>query len=1249
MAPLPANLRKQLEKAIVQAREQAEVGARQALEALAVHHHEPHGSMTPEQRKLRNRLRAHGRQFGDRRDDQGGQRIERLLREVAYEHWHRMLFARFLAENDLLIEPSNQVAVSLGDIEDLARERGLDPWSMAASFAQRMLPQIFRTDDPVLQVVLPPETKQALQQLVLGLDELVFTADDALGWTYQFWQSAEKDAVNARVKSGEKISGETLPAVTQLFTEHYMVQFLLHNTLGAWHAGKVLAARPELATTAQSEGELRAAVALPGYTFDYLRFVREGDGPWRPAAGVFAAWPRTAKDLKVLDPCCGSGHFLVAGFELLAALRQHDEALRVAEAGAAVLRDNLFGLELDARCVQIAAFALAMAAWKRAGAVVELPALQVACCGVGPSGTKEQWLKLAEQAAAKGGMPVKRDLLGKEESLLSVPIRNALEDLYLLFQKAPELGSLIDPKGTAAGLYQADFKTVQPLLERVLQSESAGEDAQEQAVAAQGMAKAAAILGQSFTLVVTNVPYLGRGAQGEVLKAFAEQHYPDAKADLATVFVQRAFGWLGKVGTMAVVTPQNWLFLTSYRKLREKLLKQRTLDLVARLGPRAFETIGGHVVNVALITCSAAKAGEPHGMGGVDVSAVTTPTGKAALLRGDSVVPAGTFEAAARGDALGEEGEEEPSGSSGNIDGSVKIVAQAEQLTSPDARIGSLPTMAGEALLRDHGSTGTGMQTFDLPHFLAKFWEVPASSHIWLPSQSTVDATVPFGGISDVVRWENGSGELYRAMEAMAAGGYHSGIWRAGSQFWGQEGVLVSLMGSLPCSRYLGIPFNQNAGALVPIDPSILPALWCAFELGEIARLVRRIDQSLKVTNGTIGKVTFELARWQRVAAEKYPHGLPEPQTNDPTQWLFHGHPAGMTAAGRIDNSPLGIPDITGPGHPSLICRTPNPVDVLQVATARLLGYRWPAELDEMMRLDTAQRAWATRSRELVHHADADGIVCLNPTRGEPSAADRLRELLQAAFGPRWYPETEKKLLDIAAKDGRPAASLDAWLRDEFFAAHCKLFHDRPFVWHIWDGLEKGFHALVNYHKLAGPNGEGRRTLELLTFTYLNDWIERQRADIKAGQEGADARLVAALRLQDELKKILTGEPPYDLFVRWKPLHQQPLGWDPDINDGVRLNIRPFLLAADMKQKGAGLLRCKVSMKWTKDRGKEPEQLRPRDQFPWFWSCNPESPQHRVDYVAGKVAQFDGVRWNDLHYSRSAKQAAREARDKASP
>ena len=219
MAPLSTDLRKLLEHAVKAARRIAETGARKALESLAVEQHEPHLSMSPEQRVLRNRLRARGRQLGDVRDKRHGtQSPERLAHEVAYEHWHRMLFARFLAENHLLIHPDHGVAVSLLEVEELAREAGEDPRTMASRFAQDSLPQIFRTGDPVLEVTLAPEARQALERLLESLPAGVFTAHDSLGWTYQFWQTEKKEAVN---KSGNKIGANELPVVTQLFTEHY--------------------------------------------------------------------------------------------------------------------------------------------------------------------------------------------------------------------------------------------------------------------------------------------------------------------------------------------------------------------------------------------------------------------------------------------------------------------------------------------------------------------------------------------------------------------------------------------------------------------------------------------------------------------------------------------------------------------------------------------------------------------------------------------------------------------------------------------------------------------------------------------------------------------------------------------------------------------------------------------------------------------------------------------------------------------
>ena len=1197
MKTLSPYLRRQLERAVVNAREVAEVGARAALESLAVQESKPYGHMNDEQRALRRRLRAHARQLGDRRHARSGtQEIDHLMQECAYDHWHGMLFARFLAENELLIEPELGVSVTLEECEELAQEEGIDRWALAARFAQRMLPQVFRPDHPVLEVRLAREHRLRLEGLIESLPAEVFAAADSLGWVYQFWQSGRKGEVN---RSEVKIGANELAAVTQLFTEPYMVSFLLDNSVGAWWAARRLTDAD--LTDAGSEAELRRAAALPGVPLDYLRFVRsdEAAGParWRPASGAFDGWSEQLGDLKILDPCCGSGHFLVAALAMLVPMRMAREGLAAPAAVDAVLRDNLHGLELDPRCVALAAFALALAAWRwpGAGGYRPLPDLNLACSGLAPNATKEEWSALAEQAAAAGGMPPVRDLFAVDDTLLSEPLRGSLDALYDLFRQAPLLGSLIDPRALKTELFQGDYESVQAMFAAAVAQERIDVEQTERAVAAQGMARAAELLAGRYHLVITNVPYLARGKQDGNLRDFCQRHYDAAKNDLATVFLERCLGLCEDSGTASLVLPQNWLFLASYKQLRTKLLKTQKWQLLARLGPGAFETISGEVVKAILLTLSHdnpadqsedcfGDAATPGTMYGMDVSEVRTAGDKSVRLR----------------------------------QAEVTSVAQARQLQNPQMVISSkLP--AGGALLADLADYGKGSTTGDGPRFLAYFWEVPAisSDHVkWLNSPSEH----AWSGRTQICKVPLNHEDL----------NVQKGCWIRGQRVFGRAGVAVNKMQRLEPFLYAGEVFDDNVCPISPKDAGLIPAVWSYVQSPHYHDDVRSVDQALKVTAGTLTTVPFDLDRWTGVADEQYPNGLPRPYSDDPTQWIFHGHPCGSViwdeTTKRTAHGPLR-----------------EDAGVLHVAVARLLGYRWPAERNAEMELADEQREWVRRCAALHDVADADGIVCLPSVRGESPAEQRLLRVLSTAFGEAWSDATLARLLASAG-----SRSLDEWLRDRFFEQHCKLFRHRPFVWHIWDGRRRdGFHALVNYHKLAAGGGKGRRLLEALTYSYLGDWITRQKDGVEHSAAGAEDRLAAALGLQQRLAAILEGEPPVDIFVRWKPLAEQPIGWQPDIDDGVRINIRPFM-AADIEggKRGAGILRAKPNLHWRKDRGKEPRslsdvrkpwlqddtdryddrELRPKEDYPWFWHDG----------------QFTGDRLNDIHLTIAEKSERRE-------
>lgn len=1130
MSTLSSHLRNTLERTIVKARKIAETGAREALEALAIRHAKPYDHMSQEARDLHKSLRARAKQRAGRRDPQGARTIDHLVQECAYEHWHRMLFARFLAENELLIEPELGVAISLDECEALAKAQATDQWALASHFAQRMLPQVFRQDDPLLKVTFARNHRLPLEQLLDSLDPAVFSASDALGWVYQFWQSKQKEEVN---KSGNKIGAEELSSVTQLFTEPYMVNFLIHNSLGAWYAGKVLAANPKLMMNAQSEDELRKAVALPGCTWDYLRLIRLSNSAssgeesnrepdlWMPAAGTFEGWPRKAAELRMLDPCCGSGHFLVAAFQHLVPLRVSEEELSVREACDAVLRENLHGLEIDERCTQIAAFALAMAAWTYpgAGGYRLLPALNLACSGI--AGKKEDWIKFANGDLRLAGR---------------------MQRMHHLSAQAPLFGSLINPLRSAeANLHTGDFAQLHARIDEAMTKKN-GEDHYEAGVAAQETAKALEMLSARYHWVITNVPYLMRAKQDGALKDFCENQHAEGKNDLATVFIQRCLEFCHEGGSASLVLPQNWLFLGSYTKLRERLLKEQTWHLLARLGPGAFEEISGEVVKAILAIFCRERPKLSQCLRGIEAADFKSAAQKAEQLRTGEVLTAN----------------------------------QQAQLKNPDARV-ALIANEDTGLLQQCALAYQGLSTSDHPHFRRFFWEQPFPAKGWQHFQSTPDITAPYAGGEYIVHMEALDNALKEAEKQCSSGNAFedarsasrsSGVYFRGTETWGKRAVVVGQMRKLPSSLSLGRPFDTNVAVVLPKDPAHLPAIWVYCSSPEYHEAVRNIDQALKVTNATLVKVPFDLERWQKVAAEKYPCGLPEPYSEDPTQWLFKG----------------------------VVTPSTQP---LQVAMARLLGYRWPEQVAD----------------DLDSFADDDGIVCIPAVSREEPAVERLRAVLAAAYGDKWSASKEAELVDAT---GSNVSNLEDWLRNVFFEQHCKFFHHRPFIWHIWDGRRRdGFHALVNYHKLAESNGKGRQRLETLTYAYLGDWIRRQKDGVKQEIGGAEDRLDAATTLRKRLIAILEGAPPSDIFVRWKPLTKQPIGWEPDINDGVRVNIRPFM-AADISggKKGAGILRCKPNIHWNKDKGKDPQSA------PWFW-------------------KFEGDRINDHHLSLEEKRAAR--------
>lgn len=1087
MAVLTAQQRNILEKAVIKARNTAEEGAINSLKNLAIDQPEPFPHQSPEQHALRNNLRAKARLIGDAKLPNGSHEIQNLAYELAYEYWHKILFARFLEANNLLMHPNIGVAVTLDEIEELAPEEGYaDKWEAAATYASKMLPAIFRVNDPLMQIKFAPDDRIALESILNALEPEIFMADDALGWVYQFWQNEAKAAINA---SGDKIDGKRLPAVTQLFTEPYMVNFLIDNTLGAWWVS-------------------RNPGVTPPCRFEYLRTLDDGT----PAAGTFEGWPNKTAEVTSLDPCMGSGHFVCSLFNVFAALRMHEEGLSKEETTDRVIAENLHGLEIDPRCTQIGAFNLAFTAWKFCGHYKELPEMNLACSGIAPKGKVEDWVKL----------------VGKVENESDkYRLENGMRALYEHFQLAPELGSLLNPTTIKVDAFTASFDQLQPVLKKALENERDNE-VLERGVMAAGIAKAGLILSNNYWLTITNVPYLGRLNQSEILLIFGDSHYPSSKSDLAFMMQDRCINLLKRDGIIAAVAPQGWSFSGRYKSSRKFYLANYNLPLIARLGSGAFITISGEIVKVNLILIKKSIPNKHSIISLLDVNESRTPLSKSLKL----------------------------------IENTIKISKQLEQEKNASQIISFEVIDNKLPKLSIIGDCYQGIVTGDINRFIRNWWELTNVSNGWEFYLQAPYSDLAYEGLTNAILWQNGKGDLHEYAK-LTREKLHD-MHESGKLSWGKKGVAIGRI-TKKVSLYYGSKYDNSVAVITPFSKNDIAPLfeYCKSEI--FINDLFNLDQKLSITNSTILKVPYDSKKWEFRSISSFPIGLPKPYSDDPTQWLFHGHPV------KAENA-------------------------LQVAVTRLLGYRWPAENDEEMELSEEARELIKQVKELDLPFDEDGIVCIPPVYSEQPGAERLRQLLQKAWGNNW---NNNVLAELLIQAGSKKNNLEDWLRDEFFANHCKVFKNRPFIWHIWDGRKDGFSALVNYHKLD------KETLKKLIYTYLGDWIRQCEAKRKAGESGADGLLSAALKLKEKLELILVGEQPYDIFVRWKKLEEQPMGWEPDLNDGVRLNIRPFV--------ESGVLRNRFNIKWGIDRGKNPAGS------PW-----------------------GEIRDNDRHLSLEEKQKARE-------
>lgn len=409
------------------------------------------------------------------------------------------------------------------------------------------MPFLFEQIDDYTELLMPEDLLS--QTSILAELRKVMTEDacqdvEIIGWLYQFYISEKKDQVFAGLKKNIKITAENIPAATQLFTPHWIVRYLVENSLGRlW-----LLNRPG----SKLADQMDYYIAPEEPETDFLRITKP-------------------EEIRICDPAAGSGHMLTYAFDLLYAIYE-EEGYDATEIPALILTHNLTGIEIDDRAGALGAFALAMKAAAKLGRrrFLRMEA-------------KPDFCVLQDVSFTEAEMQDVAAVVGKD--LFTDELRETLGQ----FEQAKNFGSLIVPKLR---------DPVEAL--RVVESKQLGSDlllrpVLDRVVAVLRMAEA---LSPKYHVVVANPPYAGSKGLNDGMNAFLEINFKDSKFDLMTAFMDRSAALVRAFGYYGMINFPSWMFLTSFEKMRETLLREKRILSLAHLGRGMFGSDFGSVAFV---------------------------------------------------------------------------------------------------------------------------------------------------------------------------------------------------------------------------------------------------------------------------------------------------------------------------------------------------------------------------------------------------------------------------------------------------------------------------------------------------------------------------------------------------------------------------------------------------------------------------------------------------------------------------
>lgn len=1018
----------------------------------------------------------------------------------------------------------------------------------------RIFPFLFERINDYSELLLPEDLTSPFS-IVTDVLKNMPTEDckevEIIGWLYQFYISEKKDEVFA---SKSKIKKEDIPAATQLFTPRWIVEYMVQNTVG------------KLWLQNNPNSSLRTQMPY------YIENPSEGNEEYLKVS--------TVEEIKLLDQACGSGHILVYGFELFTKIYE-EQGYSPSEIPAKIIANNLFGMDIDERAAQLAAFAVTMKArayYRRFFRKVIVPNV---LCYTDVEFTPDEFEDLATDYKIQEIDAFKKDLA--------------------LLSQATNLGSLIQPETSLEELLeiQKQVKT------RGLPTDMFRRSAFIQLNIALDQL---IVLKEKYHCVVDNPPYMGGANMNLELSAFVKEKFPNSKADLMACFMEVGIAALYPSGLMGMINQHSWMFLSSYEVLRKYLIDTVHIDSLLHLGPRTFPEIGGEVVqNAAFTLLNRISTEKGSYIRLVDYE--TTQLKSQKTLEAIQNRACGWFYTANQKDF------EKIPGSNIGYWLSEKMIG----IISDNKR------------LEEVGDGKVGLQTGDNARFL-RYWSEINDDTIKLDTINTLDATnsqkkwFPYNKAGEVRRWygnqdylvnwlndgheirtfKDVKGKLRSAVRNPSYYFRESLSWglitSAGSSFrfypkgfiydvagmsyfpnldvnrWILLGALNSKLISI-VNNLLNPTINLQIGDVVRLpylevnsvyieslvlqNISISKEEWNSretswdFEQNELIRIKYEIENEvpeegvvIDLANANLLKVCVQsyCDYWQEQFFTLHKN---EEELN--RQFIdIYGLQGELTPDVPLEDITI-LKDETRIEADQLVFREEEIAAQLisyalgcifgrySVDCAGLILANQGETLEQYVeRVGKSEEEWAFKP-------DADNVVpVLDEEWFDDDIVNRVREFIAAVWGSEYLQENIQYLEKVLGKD------LRKYLTKDFYKDHIKRYKKRPIYW-MFSSPKAHFNVLIYMHRYT-PD-----TLNIILNSYLRPFMEKVRSDMERQADlivkGTAVEQGLARKRQDRLKEVLLDCEKYEYEILY------PLAGDRialDLDDGVLVNYNKF-------------------------------------------------------------------------------------------